>query len=106
MNKFCRLNSFDVNKGPGPDKIPSLLLRKCSSSLALPLHIVFNRSISSGRFPSFWKTSYIKPVLKSGSRADISNCRPISILGAKLKLFELLVYDNIKFKVAHKICSQ
>lgn len=67
------------------------MLSKCAKSLALPLHRLFNLSLSTGVFPGRWKTSSITPIFKSGSRMDITNYRGISILATLGKLFESLV---------------
>lgn len=85
----CSLN-------PGPDGIPSIVLKNCSLTLSKPLSAIFNRSLSSGYFPSIWKKSYIFPVFKKGDKSDVSNYRGIASLCAMSKLFELLVLDFLK----------
>lgn len=91
-----KLKSLDVNKGAGPDDIPSLLISKCSSALAFPLTIIYNKSLSSGTFPSKWKIAKIVPVYKSDSKENIVNYRPISILSTFAKIFESLVCPHIQ----------
>lgn len=53
------LNGINVNKGRGPDDLHPILLKNCASSLAAPLQLIFNKSLSEGLFPFKWKTSYI-----------------------------------------------
>lgn len=55
------LQKIDVNKGRGPDVIHPIILKNCASSLAAPLHLLFNKSLAEGSFPSKWKTSYVQP---------------------------------------------
>ena len=41
-----------------PDEIPSYILQKFSYDLALPLSIIFNKSIENGSCPIKWKYSF------------------------------------------------
>ena len=47
-----------------------------------------NYSISSVTFPIKWKTAKVTPLHKSGSRDDVDNYRPISILPVISKVLE------------------
>jgi hypothetical protein len=40
------LLDLDSNKGPGPDGVPPLILKGCTSSFVLPLCLLFNRSLA------------------------------------------------------------
>lgn len=82
------LSELDMNKGEGPDGIPNRVLKLCSHSLYLPLYHIFSKSLTSGVFPKVWKLSYVCPIHKSGSKNEVTNYRPISILSAIPKLFE------------------
>jgi hypothetical protein len=44
------LLDLDANKGPGPDKIPSSILKNCAPSFSLPLCLIFNRSLITCAF--------------------------------------------------------
>ena len=50
---YEKLSTLDINKGPGPDGLPPLLLKLCSFLLSRPLHIIFNLSLKTGTFPTF-----------------------------------------------------
>ena len=89
--------------GPGPDGIPPKFIKTCSSSIALPLYIIFNQSLKIGKFPEKWKQSYITPVFKSGDRKNISNYRPICAINAFAKLFESAVYEKFYLSTEHLI---
>ena len=80
------LSTLDCDKGPGPDSIPPIFLRKCAAVLADPLTRIFNLSLSQGIFPDQWKMTHITQIFKSGSVDDVSNYRPISILSACAKV--------------------
>lgn len=81
----------------GSDEIPALFLKRCAQSLAKPLCLIFNKSLEQSSFPCCWKVSNIKPLFKSGSRADVSNYRGIAKLSFIPKLFESLVCEHISF---------
>lgn len=59
------LDKLKCSTGFGPDCIPSVLLKKCSDSLAAPLAAIFNLSITSGEYPTCWKDSFVFPDRKS-----------------------------------------
>jgi len=82
---------------PGPDGIPSVVIKKCIVSLLEPLGRIFRLSLSAGRFPRSWKMAYMFPVHKKGDRQNIDNYRGISSLCATSKLFELLVLEPVFF---------
>lgn len=85
------LKSIDTSKDSGPDYIAPMFLMKCSTNLAVPFHLIFNLSLSSKTFPSHWKTSYVKPIYKAGSRSTVVNYRGVAILPTFGKLFESIV---------------
>jgi len=85
------LNTLKLSFSPGPDRIPSCILRNCSSYLALPLTLILNLSLSQCRFPSIWKESFIIPLFKKGNKSDISNYRGIAKLSSIPKLFEKII---------------
>lgn len=88
---YSELGNLNVCKGPGPDNIHPIFLKHCAFALARPLHIVFNKSLRQGIFPSFWKTGFVVPIHKSGDRSNIRNFRPITILSIIPRVFESLV---------------
>ncbi len=64
----------------GPDLIPSCVLKCCAVSLALPLCILYNVSLSLGTVPLAWKHAHVVPIFKKGERAMPSNYRPVSLV--------------------------
>ncbi|XP_055387204.1 uncharacterized protein LOC129615845 [Condylostylus longicornis] len=92
-NVFQGISSLDVKKGSGPDLLPPIFLYNCRYTLSNPLTSIFNRSISTGIFPSAWKNSYLILIHKKGDKTAIENYRGIAIQSAIPKLFEKLVTD-------------
>lgn len=87
----------------GPDLIPAFLIRDCAMIFAKPLHIIFNFIITSGEFPQLWKESRICPIYKKGSRNEISNYRPISIICNFCKIFEIIIHSHLYFHARNLI---
>lgn len=89
------LKTLNVTKSAGTDGIPPIFLKNTASSLHIPLHMLYNKCLSEGVCPSVWKSARITPVHKGGSRKDITNYRPISILPTLAKLFERLLHNTL-----------
>lgn len=100
------LKNLDKDKGAGSDGLPSVFWYHCAETLAVPLTILFNRSLSEGVFPQKWKTAHIVPIHKKGSRSDITNYRGISILNTVSKMMELIVYNKIYSTLSQSIPEQ
>lgn len=97
------LKKFDMNKVASSDGVPVMFYRNLADSLALPLSILFNKSLSCHMFPSRWKEGFISPIYKEGDRQDVTDFRPVTILCAISKIFERLVYDELFSKIKNKI---
>ena len=89
------LLKLDHSKGSGPDKLHPIFLKRCSSQISVPLHILFSKSLHSGSLPHIWKRSIIVPVHKSGDKRNVKNYRGISKLSVIPKLLEKIIYDNL-----------
>ena len=71
------------------------MLKLCASEIAVPLHIIFERCISSGEFPDSWKYANVQPVHKKDDRQKVNNYRPISLLPICGKILEKIVFDQV-----------
>jgi hypothetical protein len=94
------IKSLDASKSAGPDGIPPMFVKNCSAILSGVLQKIFNVSISSGVFPTLWKTGHLIPIFKKGDRSDISNYRPICIQSCVPKMFEAILLAKIKNDIA------
>lgn len=100
------LKSLDPTKGPGPDGIPAYFLRYTAAHICIPLAIIYNKCITEGVFPKEWKRANITPVHKGGSKGNVENYRPISILSTLSKVFERLVHNEIYPSLHNVIIEQ
>jgi Reverse transcriptase (RNA-dependent DNA polymerase)/Endonuclease-reverse transcriptase len=87
------LESLNITKSQGIDKMHPHFLYKCSKTLALPLSLIFKQSFNSGQLPQVWKEANITPIYKRGSRSDPLNYRPVSLTSVPAKVMERLVKE-------------
>ena len=96
---LSKLKSLDIKKGPGPDNIPPIFIRRTASTLVKPLYIIYCKSIKDGKFPTYWKKTRIVAVFKNGDKKCIENYRPISILSVFAKIFESLICPYLTWHI-------
>ena len=90
------LNSLDIHKSTGPDKIPTKLLKLTALLIYEPLTLLFNKSLQLGKFPKIWKEAVVTPIFKnSGSPSNFRQYRPISLLSCLSKILEKLVFSSV-----------
>ena len=75
--KLC--NDLDLSKSRGPDLLPRVLFKRCSESLTPSLYHIIYKALQTCCFPDQRKPSIVSPVFKKkGSKASISNYRPVT----------------------------
>ena len=90
------LNLLPPKKSSGLDGISAKLLKDAAHNIAGPLVDIFNLSLRTGIFPDDWKLAKVTPVFKDGNRNICGNYRPISVISVVAKVFEKLVYQQLK----------
>lgn len=96
------VSSIKLSVCPGPDGIPSILVKSCPS-LILPITILTNRSFSEGKFFNSAKMATIIPIHKNGSKSAAENYRAIASQSVIPKLVENLMSNHIMFHASSKI---
>ena len=81
-------NTIHNNKAVGRDNIPAMFLKVASDVITPFLFVFLDLMFTKGIFQDNCKVAKIIPVYKSGSKLDINNYRPVSILSSFTKIFE------------------
>ena len=76
----------------GYDKISNIMLKSIIPAISTPLSIVFNQSISTGKFPQKMKQAEVVLLYKGKDMDLVINYRPISLLITISKLLEKVIY--------------
>ena len=90
------LQQIKSKKSPGIDGISTRPLKDASDIVAESLVNIFNLSLQTAIFPDDWKLAKVSPVFKEGARTDCGNYRPIFVISVVAKLFEKLIYNQLK----------
>lgn len=89
------LSSRDPNKAAGPDGVETRLLKECAEDLAPILTQLFRKSMDTGEVPKLWKEANIIPIHKSGSKAQMSNFRPVALTSVVSKVCEKIICQTV-----------
>ena len=88
------IRNLNKNKSCGPDDISARMLLLCGENIVTPLKIIFSNILSSGIYPDIWKQANVTPIHKKGSKHQVSNYRPISLLTICSKIFERIIFKH------------
>lgn len=89
------LKSLKRNKETGLDDLPPRLLKDSAEYISAPLTYLINLSITTNMIPTDWKMAKVIPIHKSGTRSNLDNYRPISILPTISKIFEKIIHRQV-----------
>ena len=77
---FKHLKSLQKNKATGIDDLSPRFLKDTAVNIAKPLSYVINLCLKYGTVPVDLKIGKVTPVYKSGSKHEMNNYRPITVL--------------------------
>ena len=78
-----------ANTSMGDDGLPVSFLKKTALAISPNIAKIFKSSITYGQFPDTWKRANITAIYKGkGSKKDVTNYRPISVLPCLTRVFE------------------
>ena len=90
------IGKITENKAAGTDDLGSTLIRKLAGELALPLMMIFRKSMQIGVVPEQWKEANVTAIFKrKGHKSDPGNYQPDSLMSQIGKIFERLIRDRI-----------
>ena len=100
------IDSIKVNKGVGPNSIPTKILKDYKSKFSKPLSDMINTSFTTGILPTPIKVPNIFPIHKKGDRLDCNSYQPISPLSNISKTFEKMMHIRVtSFLNENKVLS-
>ena len=88
-----KLEKLKTDKSCGPDGVHPLILKKLAESMAIPLAIVYQTSISTGKVPSIWKDGVVTALFKKGKKSDPANYRAITLTSIVCKTLERIIVE-------------
>ena len=88
------IKSFKPKQSSGHDGFSNKLIKDLSDEIALPLCMIFNKSLEEGVFPACMKMADVIPLFKSKDRTNKANYRPISLLMTISKVLEKIMYKR------------
>ena len=96
-DEVLKLLNRSPTKSCNLDPVPTDLLKDCSHVILPVITKIINPSLSSGIFPSTFKTAIIRPLLKKPSldHEILKNYRPVSNLPFLSKFLERIVLSRI-----------
>jgi hypothetical protein len=89
------LHKLNRTRKSSYESINITVLLSVADIIAEPLAYIFNLSITRGVYPDYLKSAKVIPIFKKGSRKDLTNYRPISLLSLFDKLFEKLLCSRL-----------
>ena len=89
------INQLKNGKASGPDKFTVTLAKGASESIAHPLMLVYNSSLTTGIFPDIWKLARVTQIYMSDPKTDLNKFRPISVISVFSRILERLAHDQM-----------
>ena len=88
------LIELKTNKTTGTDDLSDRFLKDGSKVLATPTAQIYNLSMKLSAVPDECEIAKLKPLHKKGKKADLKNCRPISLIPVIFKILVKVIHDH------------
>ena len=93
------LHNLNPNKSPGPDNFHPRFLKLVSKSIAKPVYLLFNLTLSEGKLPNDFKLAEVRPIFKKGDKSQAGNYRPVSLTSILCKVMETVVKNHFYINI-------
>lgn len=90
------IKSCDGNKAPGPDGLNMLCIKKCWSFMKKDIMAFINEFHRNGKLPRGINSSFIALIPKIETAMNLSEYRPISLIGSMYKILSKVLAARIK----------
>lgn len=85
------IRSLKSNTLTGLDGLQVNVVKSLIDEITPAATTTINKILETENFPKALKTSLVTPILKSGNAQDITNYRPISVIGNLAKVVEKII---------------
>src|SRR5579863_8843669 len=89
------ISDLKTVSSPGPDGIPSTVIKSAAPYICHILSFIVNLSFSTGIFSENLKEAKVIPIYKDGDKSNFTNYRPISVLNTFSKIFEKIINNRL-----------
>ena len=76
----CIISVLQTSKSSGPYSIPVIVVHVLKKDISIPLSRIFNLSVKNRMHPDCLKLAMVVPIHTKGSKLEVGNYRPISLL--------------------------
>ena len=90
-----KLRKLKSDKAAGDDNMAPRFLKEVSKEIAVPVALIFRKSLDTGQVPRDWRNANITPLFKHGNRSKTDNYRPVSLTSQICKIVESVLRDKL-----------
>ena len=89
------ISCFRHSYSSGPDGLSSNILKMALPDIAPMMAKLFSLSMEFSEYPHVWKSTYIRPHFKSGSKLNVDNFRPINVTSILSRIMEKIIKNQM-----------